>query len=131
MICHIHQTSQKELILGARSNVEALAGAEVLISDSDEEGARPPLSAAGVLHGLEFYVPLADLIDLDVEIERLSKERDRVRQELKKVIARLSNEKFTGKAPADVVDKERNKQSRYEDILERLERNLSVMQGVE
>jgi valyl-tRNA synthetase len=131
VICHIHQTSQKELILGARSNVEALAGAEVLISDSDEEGARPPLSAAGVLHGLEFYVPLADLIDLDVEIERLSKERDRVRQELKKVIARLSNEKFTGKAPADVVDKERNKQSRYEDILERLERNLSVMQGVE
>lgn len=129
--CHIHQASQKELILDARSNVEALAGAEVLIADCGDEGSRPPLSAAGVLHGLEFYVPLADLIDLEVEIERLTKERDRVTQELKKVIARLSNEKFTGKAPADVVDKERNKQSRYEDILERLQRNLSVMQGVE
>ena len=95
-----------------------------------DEMPRPTGSASGVLHGLEFFVPLADLIDLDVETDRLSKERDRVAGELEKVKKRLANNQFIEKAPADVIKKEHNKQDNYIDMISRLERNLDMIMDV-
>lgn len=92
-----------------------------------EEEARPAGCASGVLRGLEFYIPLSGLIDLKIEAERLSKERTRIEQELEKVKKRLSNKQFVQKAPAEVVSKEKNKQSNYEDMLGRLNRNLEMI----
>ena len=82
------------------------------------------------MHGLEFFIPLADLIDLNVETERLSKERDRISGELEKVKKQLSNTQFIKRAPADVVEKERNKLDNYRDMIGRLDRNLDMIKDV-
>jgi valyl-tRNA synthetase len=92
---------------------------------------RPPGAASGVLHGLEFYIPLADLIDLDVEIDRLTKERERIAVELDKVAERLGNAQFIQRAPAEVVEREHHKKQRYEDMILRLERNLHMLRQSE
>ena len=68
------------------------------------------------------------MIDLDVETERLTKERDRVSGELDKVNKRLSNIQFVQKAPADVVEKERNKLGNFVDMIGRLDRNLEMIE---
>ncbi|MCF6466023.1 valine--tRNA ligase [Clostridium sp. Cult2] len=78
-----------------------------------------------VLNRCEVFIPLKDLIDFDKEIERLEKEKEKLEGELKRVKGKLSNEGFIQKAPEHVVAKEREKQKKYEDmmnkVLERLE----------
>lgn len=64
------------------------------------------------------YIPMADMIDLDKERERLKKERESVLSEISRIEAKLSNESFTAKAPARVIEGEREKLRRYRDTLE-------------
>ncbi|HPB79350.1 MAG TPA: hypothetical protein PK516_03715, partial [Sedimentibacter sp.] len=75
--------------------------------------------------GTEIYLPLADLIDYEKEIERLEKEKIRLEGELKRVNDKLNNERFMSKAPENVVNEEKEKLQKYqmmmEKVLERLE----------
>ncbi|MBU1879356.1 MAG: hypothetical protein KJ734_10440, partial [Chloroflexi bacterium] len=62
-----------------------------------------------VVRGVECYLPLAGLVDLDAERARLRKELDDMAAQIARLEALLANPGFTGKAPAAVVDKERTK----------------------
>jgi valyl-tRNA synthetase len=70
---------------------------------------RHEASASVVVGRNEVYIPLAGMIDLDVERERLQKEIDQKSQWLSGVEKKLSNEQFISRAPADVVERERLK----------------------
>ena len=59
----------------------------------------------------EYFIPLSDSINVEVEIEKLQKELDYTKGFLKSVEAKLSNEKFVQNAPQALVDKERKKQA--------------------
>jgi valyl-tRNA synthetase len=82
------------------------------------EGA--PASAMQVVRGLEVHVPLAGLIDVAAERSRLDKEIDRKAKDVERLAAKLANESFVARAPADVVQKEREKQSEAEQQLKAL-----------
>jgi valyl-tRNA synthetase len=73
----------------------------------DEEPTPP--SAIQMVRELEVHVPLEGLIDLDAERVRLDKEIERKTKEVERLNAKLTNESFVAKAPADVVTKERAK----------------------
>ncbi|NNE34810.1 MAG: valine--tRNA ligase, partial [Rhodothermales bacterium] len=81
-------------------------------------------SATAVVGEIEVYVPLADMIDLSVEKERLQKEIDQKEGFLRSIIAKLSNEQFVTKAPEHVVEAERSKEISVGDELKRLRANL-------
>ena len=68
----------------------------------------PPVSTA-LVGMMTLGVPLAGLIDVGAELARLDKEIARLGQEVARVEAKLSNESFVARAPADVVAKEREK----------------------
>jgi len=74
--------------------------------DLDEQA---PESATALVGQLKILIPMAGLIDKDAEMARLTKELDRLRKELVRADAKLSNRDFIDRAPADVVDKERNR----------------------
>jgi valyl-tRNA synthetase len=59
---------------------------------------------------MEIYVPLAGIIDFELETTRLNKELAKAQKELAQVEKKLANEKFLAKAPAEVVAKEKAKQ---------------------
>ncbi|MDY7232600.1 valine--tRNA ligase [Hyalangium rubrum] len=82
----------------------------------DPPGRKPPQAAAYVGPELEIYVPLAGLIDVEAERERLSKEMAKAEQELAGVLRKLENPNFVAKAPPDVVEKDR---ARVEELKER------------
>ena len=70
---------------------------------------KPSQAASAVLEGIEIYVPLKGLLDLDKEIARMEKEIAVAEQEAIRLQGKLNNPGFVGKAPADVVAKEREK----------------------
>jgi valyl-tRNA synthetase len=77
--------------------------------------------------GGEVYLPLADLIDLGQEIVRLEGEQVNLEQELGRVRAKLANAAFTDRAPAKVVQAERDKLSRYEDMYSGVTARLQLL----
>jgi valyl-tRNA synthetase len=77
--------------------------------------------------GTELFVPLAGLIDLERERERLGKELERLESQLRATYARLANESFTQRAPADVVDREREKAENFKDQRDRLSAKLAAL----
>jgi valyl-tRNA synthetase len=92
-----------------------------------ESDVRPHHSASAVVDGEEFFVPLEGVIDLEVEKARLQKEIERVSGMLENIRNKLNNSNFLGKAPEDVVRKEREKLQHFGETLEKLEKNFQTL----
>jgi valyl-tRNA synthetase len=87
-------------------------------------GERPKGAAAAVIGATEIYLPLGDLINLDEERARLTKEIRKFEEEFSRVQKKLGNHEFISKAKEDVVRKEREKAGQYEEKIRAL--NLSL-----
>jgi len=89
----------------------------------------PPSDLAGyarlVASKVQAFIPLAGLIDVDVERDRLERSIDKVRQDLSTVEMKLSNGDFRAKAPSAVVEKEAAKR---DDLQRRLDRLLAQLE---
>ena len=70
-----------------------------------------PQSAIALVGDLQVLIPMAGLIDKEAELERLNKEIDKLEKENARISGKLSNASFVDKAPAAVVEKEKEKQS--------------------
>ena len=90
-------------------------------------GAKPQQAAAfvGVKTGMEIFVPLAGLIDLDEERARLAKEIQRVDADLESVRRKFDNPNFAAKAPREVVEKERARADELSLRRAKLQENLN------
>ena len=86
---------------------------------------KPDASASVVIRRSEVFIPLADVIDLEQERERLRKEISEKEGFLKSVQGKLSNEQFRTKAPKEIVEKEKQKEADAKAELERLRANLA------
>ena len=92
---------------------------ELNLTEKAEEG-----SVNKVLDGVELFIELNDLVDMDKERERISKEIENFQNLLKIVEGKLNNKEFVDNAPKIVVDKEKEKQSQYQEKLEKMETEL-------
>ncbi len=72
-------------------------------------GEEAPMSATQLVGNMEVLVPMAGLIDKDAELTRLNKEMDKLKIDIDRAEKKLTNPKFVDKAPAEVVDKEKQK----------------------
>jgi valyl-tRNA synthetase len=99
-----------------------LAGIESIQALSDAE--EPTQSAGFVVAGDSFYLPMADLIDVDVERNRLEKEKNRLEKLISGIDKKLNNEKFTANAPEAVVAKEKEKLSHFGENLAKIDENI-------
>ncbi|HCV24561.1 MAG TPA: hypothetical protein DGN59_13985 [Candidatus Latescibacteria bacterium] len=88
---------------------------------------QPASSGSGVVGDIEIYVPLAGLIDVDAERQRLAKEIKKFQGLLRSLDGKLGNEGFLKKAPPQVVEKERQRREEYADTLQKLEASLKML----
>lgn len=79
-----------------------------------EEGDKAPLSVTKLVSGAELFIPMADLINKEEELNRLQKEIARLQNEIDRIESKLSNSSFTDKAPEAVVAKEKEKRTQYQ-----------------
>ncbi|HPG51999.1 MAG TPA: valine--tRNA ligase [Spirochaetota bacterium] len=100
-------------------HIKALARVESITLDAAYAPATTDASA--VMTDLEIYIPLKNLIDFDKERARIDKEIERMRGDLGRVEQKLNNESFIGKAPADVIEREKAKRNEMAEILSKLE----------
>lgn len=73
------------------------------------------------------YMPFAELVDLEKELERLKKEEERLTKELARVNGMLNNEKFMSKAPQSKVDEEREKLAKYTQMMAQVKEHLAAL----
>ncbi len=89
-----------------------------------------PLASTQLVGDMEVLVPMAGLIDLEAEIERLNKEIGKLETEIKKLSGKLGNEKFVANAPKEVVNKEKEKLEKAENSLHQLKDQLVKIQNL-
>ena len=70
------------------------------------------------------YLPLEELIDFEQEIERLTKESERLKKEIARATGMLNNEKFVSKAPEAKVQEERDKLETYKQMMAQVKERL-------
>jgi valyl-tRNA synthetase len=106
--------------------LERLASVSSLETRTTKDGI-PSTAVQAVFGGGEIYIPLEDLIDIAKELERLDKEKTRLDGEIKRLNGKLSNESFVSKAPAAVVEQERAKLAKYEEMYANLSDRIEVL----
>jgi valyl-tRNA synthetase len=77
---------------------------------------------------LEIFVDLAGLLDVEAELQRLAKEQTQIETQIKAKQQKLSNDNFVGRAPVDVVQRERDSLRALSDQLESLKQALATLQ---
>ena len=99
---------------------------EVILQENKEEIADDAVSA--VIHKAVIYMPFADLVDIEKEIERLRGEEKRLAGELARSRGMLGNEKFVNRAPEAKIAEERAKLEKYEQMMEQVKIRLAQLQ---
>jgi valyl-tRNA synthetase len=95
------------------------------------EGTAPATAAAHLVlpKGLELVLPLAGIVDLEKEAAKIKNELDGLEKQLGALRGRLSNEKFTSKAPPEIVEAERAKEREWAARAEQLRAKLKELGG--
>jgi valyl-tRNA synthetase len=112
-----HTTNEaKEAFTSGVNYIEKLASASevVFIADKNEV---PENAISLVVKGGELFMPLLDLVDKEKELERLNKEKKKLEGEVERIDKKLSNEGFVSKAPQAVIDGEKEKREKYQEML--------------
>jgi valyl-tRNA synthetase len=115
----------EDLLNQERTSIQLLARAEEV--EVGRNLVQPPASGSTVLRGVEVYMPLEGLIDLEAEQQRLQKEIAKFQGLLKGLEVKLGNQGFLRNAPAEVVEKERSRQDEYRTSLAKLQASLERM----
>ena len=82
-------------------------------------------AATALLGGMRILVPLAGLIDVALERERLDKQLARTKDDLQKCLRKLGNENFVANAPEEIVAKENARVAEFRQRAEQLEQQLA------
>jgi len=105
--------------LAKTTSIRAVAADELL----------PPALSALCGH-MEVLVPMAGVIDVQGEITRLDKERNRYRSEISRLDAKLGNSNFIDRAPADVVAKEKEKLTAAQQALTKIDEQIDRLEAL-
>lgn len=99
---------------------------EVILQKNKDGIADDAVSA--VIHRAVIYMPFADLVDIEKEIDRLKGEEKRLAGELARSRGMLGNEKFVSRAPEAKIAEERAKLEKYEQMMEQVKLRLAQLQ---
>jgi valyl-tRNA synthetase len=116
----------REIFENGRSFFGTLAYANEIAVQADKAGISDDAVSAVVPEAV-IYIPFADLVDIEKEIERLTKEEAKLEKELARSKGMLSNEKFISKAPQKKIDEEKAKLEKYEQMMTQVKERLSQL----
>ena len=116
----------RDIFENGRVFFATLAYASEVAVQSDKSGI-PDDAVSAVIPGAVLYIPFAELVDIDKEIERLKKEEGRLNGEIKRCEGMLGNEKFISKAPQAKINEEKAKLEKYQQMLAQVRERLQAL----
>ncbi len=119
-------TDNKALFESGIAFFEKLAGAKDVTIVNDESSV-PEGAVSIVVEGAKIFMPMEELIDTAKERERLEKEKERLQSEIDRVNNKLSNKGFVDKAPAKLVEEEKAKRVKYEEMYAKVVESLEKL----
>ncbi len=126
----VYVVSEKEEVRSifedAKVFFATLGFASEVIVQSDKAGIADD-AVSTVIQDAVVYMPFAELVDIEKEVERLSKEQKKLQGEIKRCEGMLNNPNFVGKAPADKIEEEKAKLEKYAGMLATVEERLSQL----
>ena len=127
---HVIVVSEKPEVRGVFEGSKAFFGtlsyASQVTVQEDKSGIGEDAVSA-LIPDAAVYMPFAELVDLEKEIERLKKEEERLTKELARVNGMLSNEKFISKAPQSKIDEEKEKLEKYTQMMNQVKEHLAAL----
>ncbi len=126
------------IIFAENNNIEMVKSGERIIKEIGniteikfitEKSQVPEEVMTAVVSKAEIFIPLDELLDYKAEYDRLKKEEKRLIGEVKRVEGKLSNEGFVSKAPEKVINEEREKQVKYQEMLEKVQERLKLVES--
>ena len=119
----------KDALAAAEGYFQRLAGASAV--EQIAAGApNPPKSASAVTEACALFVPLGELVDVEKEIARLAKDLKNAEGEVARANGKLSNEGFLAKAPANLVEAEREKLAQAQDKVAKLKARMEEIEAL-
>ena len=116
----------QKLFIDEHTNlIQALAGVNNISTGKGLD--KPSQSATAVSAGMELYIPLKGLVDLEGEKSRMEKRILEIDRLLTSINAKLSNQNFLQRAPEPVIEKERSNLKKLNQELEKVTANLEVL----
>lgn len=92
---------------------------------------KPECSATSVKSSMEIYVPLKGVLNIETEIDRLNKDKEKIEESLEFLNKKLFNEDFLKKAPVEVVEKEKTKYNELMNIKAKIIESLKILKNME
>ena len=89
--------------------------------------AKPDLAGFRVAWKSEMYIPLAGLLDVEAESKKINDQIEKLEAWLASCKRKLADEIFISKAPAQVIEREKNNEAEYIDKIEKLKKNLELL----
>ncbi len=117
------------VVAANKSYINLMAGVDEL-SILGADGAKPENAMAAVTKGIEVYLPLKGLIDIEKETQRLNKELDSLTKEISRIEGKLNNAGFLAKAPAEVVEKEKAKSQEIIGKMQAIQERLAYLKNL-
>ena len=119
-------TSRPEVFAEGEGFIQRLAYADrVTLLDREPENLDGMVTCATA--DAKLYIPMGELVDVAKELERIAKELEKARKNLSAIEGKLSNEKFTSRAPEAVVNAERDKAARAAALIAQLEQSEAAL----
>ena len=127
----VYVVSEDDAVLkifeNSRSFFASLGYAGEVILQKDKAGIGEDAVSA-VIHKAVIYMPFAELVDIEKEVQRLKTEEKRLEGELKRSHAMLGNEKFVSKAPQAKIDEEKAKLEKYTQMMAQVKERLAQLE---
>lgn len=118
---------KEQVVKAGERYIKKLANiTEITFTGSKADVPEEVMSA--VVAGAEVFIPLDDIMDYEAELERLKKEKKKLEGEVKRVTGKLSNQGFISKAPEKVVNEEKAKKVKYEEMLAKVCDRLALVE---
>ncbi len=122
---------QETFAAGAPFFQRLASASEVHVTGVSGAGSSAEMREQGMVevitHAARVFMPLAELVDIQQELERIAKEKAKAEGHLKGIEAKLNNEAFTSKAPAHIVQNQRDQAEKLRSLIAQLEQSAAAL----
>ena len=127
LMMHTTDQTKKEIVNNHLVYLKSLAGVSEM-EIVDDAGLIPEDAVSTVVEGINLFMPLEDLLDIEKELQRLEGEKKKLQGEVKRAKGKLQNKGFISKAPQSLVEEEETKLEKYRDMLKTVEARLDQLE---